>query len=139
MHVPAWPVYPEQNSAAIAQAFRSTTLSGLGCDAMGSGEDCDGIGAGGSPAGDSEASGGDWAAAAAAAAKAAADLAKLAIIQPGTMQQGNLTSRQNPGYPVQPAVTSSTLLGVQSNTGGALMIAAVVAIGAVVLMSGRKG
>jgi hypothetical protein len=154
MHVPAWPVYPSGAPApsSASEAFGATPLAGLGilqctedpfgpCWDDGSNPD-DGTGAGGSPAGNSDAESGiDVNALIAQGLKAGTDISKLVLIQPGTLQQGNVTTRQTAGFPVaSPAVpVTSTKLGVKSDTGGSILIAAGVAIAAVVLMSGRKG
>jgi hypothetical protein len=131
MHVPAWPVYPDQTRAPmpVSEAFRAPSLAGLGiyrCDAElgdcwddGSTPD-DGTGAGGSPAGNAGAGSSiDANALIAAALRAGTDISKLVLIQPGTLQQGNVTTRQTAGYTVSPPSTSTRLgLGVKSDTGG---------------------
>jgi hypothetical protein len=146
MHVPAWPVYPSGAPApsSASEAFRATSLAGLGVlqcteDPFGPcWDDGEGSGAGGSPAGSDSSV--DWNAIIAGGLKAGTDISKLVLIQPGTLQQGNVTTRQTEGFPVaSPAVpVTSTKFGVKSDTGGSILIAAGVAIAAVVLMSGRN-
>lgn len=75
-------------------------------------------------------------------AAAGIDVAKLAIIQPGTSQAGGSITRQNPGYAVQPIATS-THTGISANvsTGAAVAGSTVAIIGlglvALMLMSRR--
>ena len=69
---------------------------------------------------------------AAALANAGLDLAKLAIIQPGTSQAGGSITRQNPGYPVAPIATSTQTglnVGAHVSTGAGLALGSAAAIG----------
>jgi len=79
----------------------------------------------------------------AALATAGIDIAKLAIIQPGTSQAGGSITRQTPGFPVSPIATS-TGIGVSAkvSTGAAIAGSTVALIGlglvALMVMGGRR-
>lgn len=80
----------------------------------------------------------------AALAQAGIDVAKLAIIQPGTSQAGGSITRQNPGYPVAPIATSSqTGINANVSTGAGLAFSSVALIGiglvALISLTGRRG
>lgn len=69
-----------------------------------------------------------------AAVQGAIDIAKLLTVQPGTVQQGGTTIRQNPGFGVPTPYTSTSLnLGATGASSG--MLIAVVGLGAVLVFS----
>lgn len=79
-------------------------------------------------------------------AQAGIDVAKLAIIQPGTSQAGGSITRQSPGFPVSPIATSTaSQTGISANvsTGAGLAAGSValIAIGLVALiaLTGKRG
>lgn len=152
MHVPAWPVLPSSTLAQneIAEKFRVPSLMGMGSYCDDYPDDCgmapvpdDGKGAGGSPAGvkaPTPAPGPviDWTKVVGGATQGVTDIAKLVLIQPGTVQQGGSTIRQTPGFAV-PVPATSTNVGVKADTGGSLLIAAAVAGVALLFLLKGKG
>lgn len=76
-------------------------------------------------------------------AQAGIDVAKLAIIQPGTSQAGGSITRQTPGFPVNPIATSTqTGINAKVSTGAAVAGSTVALIGialvALMVMGGKK-
>lgn len=142
MHVPAWPVLPDQTLAEpVSEAFRVPALAGLGvttCDVFGCYDD--GTGAGGSPAGTPTppaTTGIDWGSILGTAIKSGTDLSKLVLIQPGTVQQGSTILRQTPGFAV-PTPTTQTGVTANVSAGAGLAVAAAVGLAALVFLMGRR-
>ncbi len=146
MHVPAWPVLPSSTLAQneIAEKFRVPSLMGLGlqmCNEETCWDDGSGTGAGGSPGGSPSTptiSSSDWTKIIGGATAGVTDIAKLVLIQPGTVQQGGTTIRQTPGFAV-PVPATQTGVNLKANTGSGLIIAAAaVGIAALFLFKGKN-